>query len=290
LGFGGKWSVARIVGIYAVFGAAWILFSDEALFAMVHDPAAIAFLSLAKGWLYVLVTAALLASLIGREMGRRTALETELRSRLSEKEILLREIHHRVRNNLQVVSSMLNLEREKIETEADRSIIDDSMARIGSMAMVHERLYSVDDLGGVDMASYLKAVASETASIFHARERLDIEIETFEANLDIAAPVGILMVEAVSNAARHGAGSRIRVSLRREAETVVLEVRDGGSGFPETLRRKGGGGVGFKLMEALALQLQGHLDTLHDDGAVLRLSFPAPEIKRQREKLQVPDA
>jgi two-component sensor histidine kinase len=266
-------STAKIVGIYALFGSLWILFSDRLLF-LVKEQQGVILLSTAKGWFFIAVTAALLYSLVSRELKQRAALETELRNRVEEKEILLREIHHRVGNNLQVVSSILNLARDRRTSPTEAAVLQEISLRVESISLAYERLYASDDLASIELGDYLRGIGSRMAASPSPQEAPAYSLERVDVGIDEAIPCGLIAAEALSNAVSHGKGLGIRFSLLRDAEGMVeMEMRDAGPGFPEEGEGGFRRGVGFLLMEGLASQLGGRLEAFNDGGAVIRLSF-----------------
>jgi len=269
-------SVLRIVVPYLVFGAAWILFSDRLLLPLAASAENLLWISTAKGWLYVVVTAALLYLLVLRELERRSALEARLREFLAEKDALLAEVHHRVKNNLQVMASILNLEREGLKGEEARLMNRLTRARLRSMSLVHEQLYDSTGIARIGLAAYARSLVSSIFDILEiGRATFDYELAEIETKADVAVPFGLFVTEAVTNALRHGAGAdgsrEIRIELKAvSANAAELVVRDRGGGIPEEASREG---LGFKLMGALASQLHGDYSIANDGGAVVRLSF-----------------
>ena len=149
-------SVLRVVLPYFFFGAAWILFSDRLILPLAASAEDLLWLSTAKGWLFILVTAALLASLVYRELGRRSRLEAELRESLAEKEVLLAEVNHRVKNNLQVMASILELEDEGIRGDEARRQNLDTRNRLRSLSLVHEQLYASKGIARLRRDDYMR--------------------------------------------------------------------------------------------------------------------------------------
>lgn len=268
----------RIVLPYVIVGALWILFSDRLVLLLFREqPDTLLLASTAKGWLYILITAILLNVLVSRELQRRSALETRLREENETKAVLLAEIHHRVKNNLQIVSSILSLERGGAESEEARALCDATMARVRSMALVHEQLYTDRDFASVDLAGYLRSLTASIVDIY-GNEGIEFafDFEPMRAGLDIAIPFGIFLSEAVTNAVRHGQGqgprNRIGLSLRSvEGREVELQVSDEGPGFASVASQ---GGLGMSLMRALAAQLNGKLEFSSGPGGQVRLRFP----------------
>jgi len=275
IGDHGAVSSLRIVGLYAGFSAAWILFSDSALYYLVRDQTLAAAVATAKGWVFVLVTSVLLLGLVSRELSQRTRLEDELRSRIAEKELLLREVHHRVNNNLQIVASILGMERELLETEPDRAIMEATRERVIAMGLVHEELCRIGDLSRIDLGAWVGEMAMTLADSLDAAHLLRLELEPVIIDLDRALPCGLLLAEGLSNAVRFGGGTPIRIRLSLlPGGRGELEVRDGGPGFgaPGALSRTGG--IGLLLSEALAAQTGGRLERRSEAGAVFSLNFP----------------
>jgi two-component sensor histidine kinase len=269
-------SALRVVGPYVIFGAAWILFSDRLLLPLTATPDILIKLSTAKGWLYVLVTAAFLYGLVLGEMRKRSVLEAKLREGLAEKEVLLAEVHHRVKNNLQVMTSILNLERDGIRGDEARLMNASTRARLRSMSLVHEQLYESPGVARIGLARYLRSLVGILSDVLEiSRASIDYELDEVETKPDIAIPFGLFATEAVTNALRHGADDGanrdIRVELHAAADGMAeLVVRDRGRGIPDGAIRDG---LGFKLMGALAGQLRGSFDVRNDGGAVVRLEF-----------------
>jgi len=270
-------SALRVVLLYALFGSLWILFSDRVLLVFAANPGKLVLVSTAKGWLFIAVTSVFLYIIVAREMKRQRALEESLSASLAEKETLLGEIHHRVKNNLQIISSILNLERDRIHGEEARLLTDRTRARLRSMSLVHERLYASKELARIDLASYLRALVEALEDIYDVNDAaLRFDLGHFEASPETVLAFGLFAAEAVVNSLRHGLQEErereIRISLRGSGDAAVLfEVRDSGPGFPDLGRPTG---LGFTLMTVLSEQLSGRLELSNDNGAVVRLLFP----------------
>ena len=225
--------------------------------------------------------------LLAQDISERKAADEKIRRSLEEKEILLREIHHRVKNNLQIVSSLLNLpESAGDSARLDRSIRE-SRDRIRSMALIHEQLYRSDDLARVDFAEYverlLDSLVRSHGEIGKAVE-FEVDVASEPLELDRAIPCGMIVNELVANALEHafpeGAG-RVRIAFANGRQGR-LEVRDDGVGLPEGFAA--GGTLGLRLVEALAGQLGGDLVLESDAGTravvTLRGESEEREVKR----------
>jgi PAS domain S-box-containing protein len=198
----------------------------------------------------------------GKIMRDRTAqrqLEEQLRASLQEKEVLLKEIHHRVKNNLQVISSVLSLQSETIVEGEALPAFQDCQARIHSMALIHEILYQSSNLAQVNLAAYSRRLAEELVRSYQVepeRIRLVVEADEVWVSAEKAMPCGLILNELIANCVKHafpdGRSGTVRVTLRAEGGAqVTLSVGDSGVGFPP--------GVDFRHAESLGLQLIGLL-------------------------------
>ncbi len=271
-------SVLLIVLPYLALGSAWILFSDRLLLNLTDNPRALIALSTGKGWLYVLVTGILLFALVYGELRRRAILEARLRDGLGEKGALLAELNHRVKNNLQIVASILNLETESLAGEEARALNDRTRARIKAMSIAHERLFEGTDIARIELGGYLRDLWAVMIDIYR-RENAKATFELAEviAGADEAVPFGMFATEAMMNAILYGIGaggeSDVTIALRRSGRgEVELTVRDEGPGLPP-----GAEGLGLRLMDALGAQLKGEVERGNDGGAIIRLRFPVAE-------------
>ncbi|HUX42476.1 MAG TPA: sensor histidine kinase [Rectinemataceae bacterium] len=207
---------------------------------------------------------------------------TELEALLSERSAMLNEIHHRVKNNLQMVASLLRLGTDRSADGKAKSTLDAGVRRIDAMALVHESLYDTERLDKVDLGDYARRLidAISEGSGFH----FDFEEEgQLKAHLDIAVPFGLLLNELATNAQRHafpGGGGRARIDLASKDSRVELRVSDEGIGMEEVPDSVATGGVGLELVRALASQLHGGIERLPGKGTTWLLSFPLPQESR----------
>jgi two-component system, sensor histidine kinase PdtaS len=270
-------SVSRVVLPYFLFGAAWILFSDRLLLPLAGSAENLLWLSTVKGWAFIVVTASLLYVLVFREIRKRSVLEDALRKGLAEEEALLAEVHHRVKNNLQVITSILNLESDGIKGEEARNLNGSTRARLRSMSLVHEQLYNASGISSIGLGGHLRDLVGTLPDLFDIPDaRIDYDLDAIEVGPDLAITFGLFATEAVTNALRHGAGADgsrdLSLSLRAQGDDAAeFVVRDHGAGIPEEETRQG---LGFRLMEALADQLRGEMSISNEAGAVVTLRFP----------------
>ena len=207
--------------------------------------------------------------------------EARLQAALREKEILLKEIHHRVKNNLQVVSSLLSLQHHTIKDAALRELFHESERRVRSMALIHETLYQAPDVGRFDLAHYLRTLGIELFRAYGvdpARITLSNHIEEVVLPLETALPCGLILNELLSNALKHafpdGQRGGIRIELQAlPDQQVVLRVVDTGIGLPSGLDIHQTDSLGLQLVCALTEQLQGTITVARHNGTVFTLVF-----------------
>lgn len=211
----------------------------------------------------------------------RLAAETHIERSLAEKEILLREIHHRVKNNLQIISSMLNLQADRSADPEAREVFHESEIRIRAMALVHEQLYRSGDLAHVDLAGYLDTLAQQVIRYFgrgNCRVEVRVDDAVRDVSVDQAIPLGLIVNELVANSVQHGlAESRsgtIHVRLTGDADASELSVADDGVGFPPGFNVEASDGLGLSLVQALTGQLGGELRLPSDGGARCVVKLP----------------
>jgi two-component sensor histidine kinase len=208
--------------------------------------------------------------------------EDQLRAALREKDVLLREVAHRVKNNLQVISSLLHLQAGAIDDPRLRNLFRESQDRLHSMALVHDLLQQADDVARINLAQYAARLTEELArtyAIDPAHITLETELEDVWVGLDTATPCGLLLHELLTNCFKHafpeGRTGRVRVALRAAAEqTLMLRVGDTGCGFPDDLDFRATDSLGLQLVGALAEQLQGTIALERAEGTHFTLLFP----------------
>ena len=215
-----------------------------------------------------------------RDVSSRKRHQRELETALAAKEVLLKEIHHRVKNNLQVVSSLLNLQEGAVADAGARRVFLDCQTQIQSMAMVHEVLYRSTGFEGVDMQRYFERLVDYLAGIYDAVDRglaWSISADAVTLGLDEAIPVALIVNELVSNCFKHafpeGRPGKIRLAMAPVDEEWLLVVSDDGVGF-EGSSDGHEKGIGTELIAALSAQLRGSVSAATDRGAVVRIRFP----------------
>ncbi|MDC3952281.1 sensor histidine kinase [Polyangium jinanense] len=216
-----------------------------------------------------------------RDITERKMVEKKLRASLQEKEVLLKEIHHRVKNNLQIVSSMLNLQMGQITDPHALQLFKESQTRVRSIALFHEKLYQSKDLARVEIAEYLRSLAAGllyTYGVSPDHVALALDAEGVPLGVDAAITCGLVVNELVSNAIKHafpdGRNGTVRVGLKRRGDEVVLEVEDDGIGFPPDVDFRDAGTLGLKLVCILAEQIHGTIELQRDSGTKFVVRFP----------------
>jgi two-component sensor histidine kinase len=207
--------------------------------------------------------------------------EQTVRASLREKEVLLKEIHHRVKNNLQVISSLLNLQARYLPDPAARAIFSQSQNRVQSIALVHERLYESADLSHVNFSKYLSVLLDNIFDTYDASSRgLSKVIDVGDANLpvDVAIPCGLIVNELVTNALKHafpgGRTGVVRVSLRESTNGWLdLAVEDDGVGMPPDIDPRNTVSLGLDLVVTFAEQLNAEVDIVRERGTSFRFRF-----------------
>jgi two-component sensor histidine kinase len=219
-----------------------------------------------------------------REIAERKRTEERIVASLKEKEVLLKEIHHRVKNNLQVVSSLLSLQSRSISDERILALFQSSRMRVNAMALVHETLYRSHDLARVDLAEYIRGLADHIVAmseLLSGGAALELDVDPVQVSVDTAMPCGLLLNELILNSLKHafrdrGEG-RIRITVRSEPPgDIVMVVSDNGRGFPEGLDFRKTSSLGLQLVNTLVAQLGGTIELAPAPGTRYTVRFPNP--------------
>jgi two-component sensor histidine kinase/putative methionine-R-sulfoxide reductase with GAF domain len=207
--------------------------------------------------------------------------EEQVRESLREKEILLQEINHRVKNNLQIISSLLNLQSRDISDERVLRSFQTGQDRIGAMAMVHEKLYQSDDLARIDFEEYLRSLSSSLMSSYGLTSRnidLEINAENVLLGVDTAIPCGVIVNELVSNSLKHAfpedRDGKIAVSFHEDDGQYKMVFMDDGVGMPGQLDLSCPSTLGLTIVNALIGQLKGTMELDTGGGCKISITFP----------------
>lgn len=211
--------------------------------------------------------------------------EEQVRKSLREKEILLAEIHHRVKNNLAVITGLLELQSYSAENESARRILKDSQMRVNSIALVHEKLYQSEDFSEVSVNQYFRELASvvhKTMTTDEFNIDLELDIESIKLPITQAIPCGLLLNEILTNSFKHAFNGRkegnIRIIFREKDNILNLNIRDNGMGLPlEHSENNVNSSLGMTLIKTLAKQLDATFDFKSENGAIFDFKFQKQE-------------
>jgi two-component sensor histidine kinase len=215
------------------------------------------------------------------DIGEHKKIEAQLKSSLHEKEVLLKEIHHRVKNNLQIISSLLNLQASQAEEPLVLQALQEGQGRVRSMALIHEILYRSDDLAYIDFGTYLHELTTQLWQTYHVyagQVALDIETDEVFLTMETAVPCGLILHELVSNALKYafvdGRSGQITIRLQAKNNSIYeLSISDNGIGFPSHLDHRQTTTLGLQLVNTLIEQLEGHLTVTRRSGASFTITF-----------------
>ncbi len=205
--------------------------------------------------------------------------EEKIIASLKEKEVLLQEIHHRVKNNMQIISSLLSLQSNHTGSEEATEVLKESRGRVKSMAMIHEKLYHSPNLSLLNMKEYLNNLVRDilrSYSSVSSNITANIDVEEIYLNIDTALPMGLIVNELVSNSIKHAfpdGNGNINVKLEYNGELYILTVSDNGIGLLDDVDPFESSSLGLKLVINLSIQLEGNLVLRKDSGTAFILTF-----------------
>lgn len=217
-----------------------------------------------------------------RDITDRKRAEERLRQSLKEKETLVREIHHRVKNNMAVVSSLLDLQSKHTRNEEVKRLLRESQQRVKSMALVHEKLYGTADLAAIDFKDYVDSIVHQIINLYHVDNNLittDIDIEDIHLDLESAIPCALIINELLTNVFKYAFPGNIKGKLvtnfRKADDIYTLIIRDNGVGLPDDLDYRQPNTLGLQIVTVLTRQLGGSLRVRSDKGTEMVITFPA---------------
>lgn len=228
-----------------------------------------------------------------RDVTEQKRVERQIQAALHEKEILLKEIHHRVKNNLAIVAGLLEFQSMTVEDEQAREAFLESQNRIYTMAHIHEHLYRSDDLAQIDMVDYLFNLMDHLGQSYGAYGiEMDVQAEDVALPVDVAIPCGLIVNELVSNALQHAfppdrpdpGQDQVSVELYEREGELTLKVRDNGVGLPPDFDRRNLTSLGVKLTDMLSKQLGGEATHHSEGGAIFTVTFPTPTAKEKAKE------
>jgi PAS domain S-box-containing protein len=232
-----------------------------------------------ENWIFKLPTGEIVA--IYNDITERKRAEEAAQASLREKEVLLREIHHRVKNNMQVISSLFNLQAGKILNPEYRKILKEGQTRLRAMSLVHEKLYQSRDLSKIDLAVYIQSLGIQlfqTYLIDPDQVQLETDFEEVPLDLNSAVPCGLILNELISNSLKHafpeGRKGLIRIGLKHGPDdTIILQVADNGIGFPKNLDFRQSESLGLEVANLLVGQIEGTIELDRTNGTAFTVTF-----------------
>ncbi len=226
------------------------------------------------------------ASIIARDITQSKRKDELIKSSLKEKEMLLKEIHHRVKNNLMIISSLLDLQSSYIKDKASRNIFMESQNRVRSMALIHERLYQSTDLKRIDFGEYIQSLSTELFNTYagdFGLIELKINVEDVMLDINTAIPLGLIVNELVTNSLKHafpeGMKGEINVDFHKQDDHYQFTVNDNGVGFPFDLDFQNTDSLGLQIVNSLTQQIDGKIELNRSHGTEFKITFK--ELKYQ---------
>lgn len=199
---------------------------------------------------------------------------------LGQKEVLLKEIHHRVKNNLQLVSGLMQLQGAQSQDERIKEIMDEGQNRIRSMSLIHQQLYESENLDQIDFSKYVDTLVHDISSMLQSESKdihISIDAPDFNLNIDTAVPLGLILNELILNAFKHAfkaqKSGEISVRLIEENGQLELRVADNGKGLPEGFDLKASNSLGLKLVKGLSRQIGGRCSFENNEGTTAIITF-----------------
>ena len=215
-----------------------------------------------------------------RDISERKKTEIALKESIKQKEILMVELQHRVKNNLGIISSLLSLELSKLKDDYSKEIFLNARNRIFSMSTIYEHLYSSGNLNNVNLSIYLKDLAKmilQTYSLSKGKISLQTALDELYLDLRKTVPLGLILNELITNSIKyafpHNGDGEIKISLSRHSDKATLHVSDNGKGLPENFDIKKSNGMGLNLVLLLVEQIEGSIDLFNSNGANIVINF-----------------
>jgi two-component system, sensor histidine kinase PdtaS len=287
----------RITAVYLALGTLWILFSDSLVGSIASGPADVAQLQSIKGVVFVALTALVIYLLLHRSFHRLHETRRraqDLKNALDEKNALLREVHHRVKNNLAVMTGLVRLQlHESSAGQGSASALSKTRDRMEVMSLIHHMLYQEQNLSRIEFGGVLTRVVNQLFDHYATRQSVHLDLDLQEAELEIgtALPLGLIANEAVTNALTHAfpaqeGEKRLLVRLRAHTRSpgdgspgdggYVLTVEDNGVGLGEGFDAQQQDSLGFRMMLVLAQQIQARLTVTPGDagGTTVAVTLP----------------
>lgn len=211
-------------------------------------------------------------------------MQQQIEASLKEKDVLIKEIHHRVKNNLQIIISLLNLQSGYLKDEFTLKAVKDGQNRVRSMALVHEKFYQAEELSEINFNEYLEKLCQYLYQSYGDKtDRIDLSVTGDRVGLDMdtAMPCGLLVNEIVSNSYKYAFPGNMKgfisLNLSKGSGSVSLKIHDSGIGMPADFKIEESESLGMQLIQALTSQLDGELKVTSDNGTTFEITFPYPK-------------
>jgi PAS domain S-box-containing protein len=223
------------------------------------------------------------------DISARIAAQETISRSLREKEVLLKEIHHRVKNNLQIISSLLMLQSEQMPSEDVRRMLHESVYRVRSMALIHQLFYGGQSLDRIDLGAYARGLAASLAGVLAPTAKVEVVADDVAVPVDVAVPLGLILNELLTNAFKyglprdagqarlHGADADVVVEVHVEGSDLQISVQDRGPGLPVELELATATTLGLQLVRSLVRQLRGRLTVVRAPRAGVSLRCPVSQ-------------
>ena len=215
-----------------------------------------------------------------RDLTERQKADEQIKKSLEEKEVLIREVHHRVKNNMQIISSLLNLQTKYVDDKETINLLKESQNRVKSMAMIHEKLYQSHDLNHINIFDYINSLVKDlfySYAIPKNQIKPVIEVDEINLNIETAVPCGLIISEIISNSLKYafpeGREGEVHISLKHEDKKFYLTISDNGIGFPESIDFNNTDSLGLKLVNSLTEQIDGELELDKSQGTKFNITF-----------------
>jgi len=217
---------------------------------------------------------------VARDITERKIMEEQLEQALEDKDILMKEIHHRVKNNLMIMASLLNMQSRYIEDEVARDIFKDSQSRAKTMALIHEKLYQSKELKKLDVQDYMESLAQDIYQVYindPHRIQLIVDVEPHMLDINTVIPLGLILNELLTNTFKYAfpeeAEGIVEVKFKKENNIFLLKVTDNGVGLPSDFHAQKTDSLGMLLIHSLTDQIKGKIEIHSDHGTQICVKF-----------------
>ncbi|MFC1769605.1 sensor histidine kinase [Nitrospirota bacterium] len=226
------------------------------------------------------------AQMVGivEDITERKKVEAKIKASLREKEVLLQEIHHRVKNNMAIITSLLRLQSRFTENEEIKEILKESQNRIKSMALVHEKLYLEGDLSRINYRDYVENLVNDLCSFYNLsvnKIKIVFDVEDIPMEIDVMIPCGLILNELITNSMKYAFKDIetpvLYINLSSQDDRIILVVGDNGPGIPEDIDIHHSKSFGLQIVDGLVRQLRGSIELDSSEGTIFTISFALQE-------------